>query len=59
MAKRWYVVHVYSGFEKKIAQQIKEQGIHVSEEAVRRTATSFGVTDLDAFMKVGKSFGVI
>ena len=25
MAKRWYVVHVYSGFEKKIAEQIKEQ----------------------------------
>jgi transcriptional antiterminator NusG len=25
MAQRWYVVHVYSGFEKKIAQQIKEQ----------------------------------
>jgi transcriptional antiterminator NusG len=25
MAKRWYVVHVYSGFEKKIAHQIKEQ----------------------------------
>ena len=25
MAMRWYVVHVYSGFEKKIAQQIKEQ----------------------------------
>jgi transcriptional antiterminator NusG len=25
MTKRWYVVHVYSGFEKKIAQQIKEQ----------------------------------
>ena len=25
MAKRWYVVHVYSGFERKIAQQIKEQ----------------------------------
>ena len=24
MAKRWYVVHVYSGFEKKIAQQLKE-----------------------------------
>ncbi len=24
MPKRWYVVHVYSGFEKKIAQQIKE-----------------------------------
>jgi transcriptional antiterminator NusG len=27
MAKRWYVVHVYSGFEKKIAQQIKDQAI--------------------------------
>jgi transcriptional antiterminator NusG len=25
MAKRWYVVHVYSGFEKKIAGAIKEQ----------------------------------
>ena len=25
MTKRWYVVHVYSGFEKKIAQQLKEQ----------------------------------
>ncbi len=25
MTKRWYVVHVYSGFERKIAQQIKEQ----------------------------------
>ena len=23
--KRWYVVHVYSGFENKIAQQIREQ----------------------------------
>ena len=25
MAHRWYVLHVYSGFEKKIASQIKEQ----------------------------------
>ncbi len=25
MAKRWYVVHVYSGFEKKVAFHIKEQ----------------------------------
>ncbi|MFN3447877.1 MAG: transcription termination/antitermination protein NusG [Roseococcus sp.] len=23
--KRWYVVHVYSGFEKKIAEQIRQQ----------------------------------
>src|SRR5215813_11163891 len=25
MAFRWYVVHVYSGFERKIAQSIREQ----------------------------------
>ncbi|MDJ0685551.1 MAG: transcription termination/antitermination protein NusG [Alphaproteobacteria bacterium] len=25
MAKRWYVVHVYSGFEKRVADSIKEQ----------------------------------
>lgn len=25
MAQRWYVIHVYSGFERKVAQSIKEQ----------------------------------
>lgn len=25
MAKHWYVIHVYSGFEKKVSQAIREQ----------------------------------
>lgn len=27
MAKRWYVLHVYSGFEKKVAAAIKEAAV--------------------------------
>jgi len=27
MAHRWYVIHVYSGFERKVAQSIQEQTI--------------------------------
>ena len=27
MSSRWYVIHVYSGFEKKVAQAIREQSV--------------------------------
>jgi transcription termination/antitermination protein NusG len=30
MASRWYVVHVYSGFEKKVAAAIREQAVQKS-----------------------------
>ncbi len=34
MAHRWYVIHVYSGFERKVADSIEEQALqsHLSEE---------------------------
>ncbi len=27
MAKRWYIVHTYSNFEKKVAESLKEQSV--------------------------------
>lgn len=27
MAQRWYVLHVYSGFERKVAESIREQAV--------------------------------
>jgi transcriptional antiterminator NusG len=32
MAYRWYVVHVYSGFERKVAQSIREQVVKAGME---------------------------
>jgi len=32
MAMRWYVIHVYSGFERKVAQSIEEQAVQTGME---------------------------
>ncbi len=34
MAKRWYIVHTYSNFEKKVAESIKEQVIQKKLETL-------------------------
>ena len=34
MAAHWYVIHVYSGFEKKVAQSIEEQAVQKDMESL-------------------------
>lgn len=34
MATRWYVIHVYSGFERKVAQSIEEQAKQAGMEGL-------------------------
>ena len=36
MASRWYVIHVYSGFEKKVATAIREGGRTVGAGVVAK-----------------------
>ena len=36
MAMHWYVLHVYSGFEKKVAEGIREQAQQKGMEAAAR-----------------------
>ena len=34
MAARWYIIHAYSGFEKKVAEKIREQAVQLGLEGL-------------------------
>ena len=50
MAQRWYVIHVYSGFERKVAQSIREQvlliGLSQKVKLAQVTFAAAGVGDV-------------
>ncbi|GIR97434.1 MAG: hypothetical protein CM15mP100_6540 [Alphaproteobacteria bacterium] len=57
MAKRWYVVHVFSGSEKKMAQSILEQAeTHgLDEQIVDVMVPTEEVVEVDAELKCSRS----
>ena len=54
MATRWYVVHVYSGFERKVAQSIREQAQQkgMADQFVEVLVTTEEVVELRRGAKV-------
>ncbi len=54
MALRWYVIHVYSGFEKKVAEAIREQArsLDLEEEIPDVLVPTEDVTEIRRGQKV-------
>lgn len=54
MAHRWYVIHVYSGFERKVAQSIQEQVVQkgLDEEIVEVMVPTEEVVEMRRGSKV-------
>ena len=47
MAHRWYVIHVYLGFERQVADKIEEQALqsHLAEEIENRILENAGIVE--------------